>query len=55
MCQAVTKFLLMQTWLVLIVLADYTAQVFLANSKLFSLASAILNLHVVWMASELAK
>jgi hypothetical protein len=34
---------------------DDTAQVFSANSKNFSLASAILNQHVAWMASELAK
>jgi hypothetical protein len=40
---AVTSLAARQTWLVLIVPIEYTAQVFSDNSKIFSRASAILN------------
>jgi hypothetical protein len=41
------------TWLVLMVLVEYTAQVFYASSKICSEASA--NLHVFWIASAFAR
>jgi hypothetical protein len=48
-------FLAGHAWLVLIIPVESMAHVFSANSKIFSLASATLNLHVVWIASAFAQ
>jgi hypothetical protein len=49
------EFLAWQTWFVLMVPVEYTAQVFSASSKILSEASAILNLQLFWIASEFAR
>jgi hypothetical protein len=54
-CSAVTSFFARKTSLVLMDPMEYTAQVFLDNSKIFSQASAILNRQLVWIASEFAR
>jgi hypothetical protein len=48
-------FLAWHTWFVLMVPVEETAQVFSANSKIHSEASAILNLHVFWIDSAFAR